>query len=150
MKCKTCGGSGKIIHDHKPGPIVSMGDGSTMQSIGGYSTELCECRKSLPLRDGKASYWVHGPSVSREWKSLCDYLAVSVDLTPELPVSEDNYPLRRTMENAYYPASIYVAITEGDQVLTSDDLRELAKFLVKCADEVDQLDTPLDAANPQQ
>lgn len=140
-ECK-CGGKGSYGYTTPPGPVRPLGDGLTIQQMEGYRTALCECRRNLPPRDGKAAWWTAGAAYSETYKGTCDWFSVTVSLTPELPVSADNYPLRRTRENSYYPASVSIAI-DGDP-LVSSDLRELAAFLVRMADKADEIDVPTD------
>mgnify|MGYP001594987649 CR=1 FL=1 len=61
----------------------------------------------------------------------------------ELPMSEDGYPLIRTVENMYWPtmATIDGNLDGGD--FTSDMLRDLAKWLGEVADEVDRIDAEI-------
>lgn len=136
-ECK-CGGKGSYGVTTPPGPEMPFGDGLTIQQMEGYATHLCVCRLSLPPRDGKAKWWTRGKTHSETFKGTADCLSVTVSIRPELPVSEDNYPLRRTRDNAYYPASLSMEI-DGDPLLSSD-LRDLAAFLVRMADKADEID----------
>lgn len=137
VTCK-CDGSGKIVDrvDHSDEPWRDIGHG--LQIGGGMSitSRLCECRKSLPRREGEARWWTS----EKVWTETVDLPSalreVALDVVCEVPISDDNYPLIRNAENIYYPAMVEV---NGVSFIT-DDIRRLAIALVSCADRADALD----------
>lgn len=133
--CSICNGTGCAKHHAK------NSDGSSES----YWTTPCECRTNLPRREGKAAWWTSDKSYSESITTECEYCTVDICLTPELPISEDNYPLLRTQENCYWPCGIGIE-WEGDSVLLSDDLRALAAFFTKMADKADELNKPVEIA----
>lgn len=140
MTCTHCNDTGEIRHDsHEE---IKSRDGTVTQ-LGSSWTTLCQCRADLPARHGKVSWWTGGKSVTWEYESACEWLCVAVTASPELPVSDDGYPLHRTLDNMHFRTGAHVEITKGDSVLTSDDLRTLAAFLVGCADKIDAMDEPV-------
>lgn len=105
---------------------------------------LCECRRSLPRREGNARYWVSDDPIELTAQAgIYDDASVTIKLTPELPVSEDNYPLLRTEENCYYPPSIEVSSKGRPFFATSDELRVLAKLFTDAADKCDSMCEPV-------
>lgn len=119
-----CNGTGQIGHDFQ----------------GGFTTELCPCRRSLPRRYGRARWWsietVHADSIE-----LDGLHHVGINVTCEVPISEDNYPLHRTAENSHFRVLADIDADDA-RMLTSDNLRELAAWLVTKADRMDELDQP--------
>lgn len=132
MTCATCKGTGKIVTEF-----------ATNCGVSGSSSSLCHCRVGLPRRHGDAYWWTCDTPVVEEW-SPGWWLGATVTITPELPVSADNYPLIRTAANTYgFWPSVTLAI-EGDMVLNPDELRGLAEFLNRMADRVEAIDKPAD------
>ena len=141
--CETCGGDGKLVHrtDHSGEPWRDIGGG--LQIGGGLSitSELCECRKSLPPRDGEARWWTSRTETIAQLQFVMFEEQAVVSLTPEVPVSEDNYVVHRTGENFYYPVSVELRVTSSElRWLFPDEARALAAALVKAADRADELD----------
>lgn len=115
------------------------GTGATFVShANGASTLLCPCRRAMPRQFGEAKWWT---TESRFYGRL-DHPLVEAEasISVELPISEGNVPLHRTRANCYYPAmaSVDIGVITG----TSEALRELAAWLVKLADAVDEADVP--------
>lgn len=123
-----CNGKGSVSQTEH------YGDGG-----GQYVTSLCKCRRDLPRRDGKVRWWSCDTPKVWKWSDSLDWIHVRVTATRELPVSEDNYPLRRTADNAYMCASVHIT-RDGDRFLGSDIVREYARWLLKTADEIDEYD----------
>jgi hypothetical protein len=139
--CKECGGKGKISYrtpaDLEP---VDMGNGTTIQSMGGWSTRACSCVKDLPALDGVATWWdmesIYSEVVGVPIGAAC----IEVDADCEVPRDESGRRLHRTMENAYYPPLIRMVVP-GDVTLHSDSARELAAALIAAADACDKADS---------
>jgi len=134
-----CDGSGKIVDrvDHSDEPWRDIGHG--LQIGGGMSitSRLCDCRKNLERRHGEARWWTSETVWTEEVAlSLKPDTPVTMTVTCEVPISEDNYPLIREGYNVYYPAMIEVNGT----TLLVDDARALAAALTACADKCDELD----------
>lgn len=127
----------------------AMSESEQHADHGQYMTSLCACRRNLPRRDGSVSWWT---CESKTWK-WCDdifgpgkgWQTVVVTASRELPISEDNYPLHRTTANSYMRASISIE-QDGERFLTVDQVRDYANWLLKVVDEIDEYDTPVDAA----
>lgn len=137
-ECTICKGTGKLTHTTE--------DDRSRTSW----TSLCECRRSLPPRRGNAHYWVYGTPKDEEIETGTGF-RFGVRWTPELPVSEDNYPLIRTHENSHFVGSIRLAF-EDSPVLTTDGLREIAAFLTRMAGQIDEWDKLVpdpEPTNPQ-
>jgi hypothetical protein len=73
------------------------------------------------------------------WSDDIGWRSVVVTGTREVPISEDNYPLVRTIENAHMRASVYIE-QDDDWFLTTDHVRDYARWLLKVADEIDAYD----------
>jgi len=138
-----CDGSGRIVdripeseerHDLEPGLQIRV--------IGGYSSRLCSCRKDLPKRDGHAKWWGASEQVFEdtvEFALFNEYATLSVGV--ETCISEDNYLVHRTAENAYYPPIAHLEVSETDLTwLMEDDLRRLAAMLLAAADRCAEID----------
>lgn len=139
--CDKCNDTGKIVNETGPGPVCDVGGGYTIQRTGGSASDLCECRKSLPPRHGKARWW-QCETVYSESMTTCDgFGQVNVTISREVPISEDNYRLHRTVENAYFSCTPTVEIESGP-ALTSGALRDIAAFLIRMAAKTDELDQP--------
>ena len=96
-----------------------------------------------PPREGKAAWWSCEVMKTLEWEASTKLDSVTAVIERERPVSEDNHRLLRTPENAMYPTT---ARLEGDFSsfgLMDVDLRALADWLRKVADEVDRLDSEI-------
>jgi hypothetical protein len=132
MSCDKCNDTGKIVHD-----FVNETGGVT-----GFWTELCTCRRDLPRRYGRAAWWSMDDAISDTHETCAGYVTMTLWSAPELPVSEDNYPLHRTTENSYFRPGVSIQM-EGEDVLTTDDLRALANFMLAFADRVDKRDGPI-------
>lgn len=138
MTCPKCD-NGKTVENLQPGPEIRLQTGGSIQHTGGFITHLCECRKSLPPRHGKAQWWscetIEGGTLDLNLGE------VVVTFSREVPISEDNYLVHRTEENCCYRVTADVQIDLGP-VGTSATLREVAAFLLKMADKCDELDAP--------
>ena len=110
----------------------------------GMVTLPCDCRLSLPKREGKAAWWSLEHVKTMEFSH--PLITVEAVIENELPMSEDNYRLIRTPENAYYPVMVKIERSGEDFALTSDALRQYAKWLNEVADEVDKADLPMPQA----
>lgn len=138
--CAKCGGSGKISYrtlgDLEP---TDMGDGTSIQAMGGWSTRACECVRDLPAIDGKATWWetetIHSAVVA---VPIFDE-AVEITADCEVPRGPDGRRYHRNYENAYYPPLIAVESPEKI-TLHSETARELAQALIAAADACDNAD----------
>lgn len=133
--CPNCNGTGQIRH-HSKDQIGGLAEVTTEW------TTLCECRASLPSRHGKVSWWTYGKPRTVDMTTADGLTDVSLTWTPELPVSADNYPLHRTLDNAHFVGTISIEVDNGP-ALTSDGLREIAAFLVRVADDIEKWDEPV-------
>lgn len=128
-KCPKCNDTGEIVirEQHSHGASIA--------------TNLCECRRGLPRRHGKVSWW-DSEVVYEEKFRVCDGVLLDsrVSISRELPVSADNFPLHRTNDNSRFSNSIAIEI--DCTIAPSDMLREFAAFLLKMADKSDELDQP--------
>lgn len=140
--CPKCGGKGKISY-RTPGDLepTPLGDGTTIQSMGGWGTRACECVRDLPATDGKATWWetetIYSDVVSFPIFSEC----VEIHAICEVPRGDDGRRYHRTAENAYYPALIDAVWPGGEKsTLHADTARELAAVLIAAADACDKAD----------
>ncbi len=138
-----CDGNGKIVDQIAPsGVVVQLGHGLEMHDHGGFSSRLCSCRTSLPKRDGKARWWGASEQVFEdtvEFAMFDEYATLSVGV--ETCISEENYLVHRTAENAYYPCIAHLDLSDSDLTwLLADDLRRLAAMLTAAADRCDEID----------
>lgn len=145
-KCPNgeCDGTGKIV-DHyvgDPDHWVDIGNGLQMGAPSGYSSRLCSCRKSLPKRDGEASWWGASEQIFEDTVGLAlfdEYVTLSVGV--ETCISEDNYLVHRTAENAYYPPIAHLEVSDTDLTwLLPDDLRKLAAMFLAAADKCEAIE----------
>lgn len=127
----NCNGTGRLTYEDQWHP----------DQPAALCSALCECRKNLPRRHGKAAWWLTENVKTLEW-SAATGASASATIDLEVPVSEDNYPLIRTEDNVYFPALANVALDCPSYGMTSDDLRQLAKWLTEVADECDRIDEP--------
>lgn len=142
VQCE-CDGSGRIVDtipesDH----WTSIGNGVSIRNAGGFSSRLCDCRTSLPKRDGHATWWGASETVFEdtvEFALFDEHASISVGV--ETCISEDNYLVHRTAENAYYPCVIHLEMSDTDlSWLLADDIRKLAAMLTAAADKCDEID----------
>lgn len=139
--CDKCNDTGTLRHEIGPiMPPVDMGNGVTLESMGGLMSSLCECRKSLPPRHGKAAWWNTEDRLSETYKTIVsDEIHATVNL--EVPISIDNYRVHRTRDNAYYPAAITLDLPADNVTFhTVEDLRGFAAFLIKIADQAEKIE----------
>lgn len=110
---------------------------------GGSSTKVCECRRNLAPRLGKAHYWtekaVHTAYLTTP-DSLGEFEAL---INVEQPMSADNFPLVRTAENCYFKPTITLEVDSGP-ALTADSLRLVARWLLTIADKAAHLKAMLE------
>lgn len=142
MTCPLCNDKGSVGYEHPE--VAREYEGGTITS-GGYSTELCQCRRDLPRRFGKASWWWCESVAGETMETGGGLGTVSVHFSREIPISEDNYPLHRTADNCYFSVTPRVEVDCGP-AMTADDLRQIAAMFMRMADKCDELDKP--SANP--
>gem|GEM_PF-4734792 len=136
IECARCGDSGKVRteEDHldQQGNVVGHTSG-TLQ---------CECRRDLPPRDGKASWWGSEQTHEEIWQSsIWEDEMVEVSVCAEVPYDENGYRVHRR-GNRYYPTTATLACSESISFLGPDDLRGLAAVLTRAADAIDAVDEP--------
>lgn len=137
MTCK-CDGSGEIVTiTQKEWP---QADGTVIVTSG-HSTSLCECRSSLPPREGKARWWGSRTVYEQTVGIPVDDETVSIEVQTEVPVSADGYPVV-TRGNRYYPTLVNVELDSRSLTLHSNTARELAARLIEAADAADRCDLP--------
>jgi hypothetical protein len=138
-----CDGSGKIV-DRIPESQEwhDFGNGLQIRNGGGYSSRLCSCRRKLPKRDGRATWWGTSEQVfddTVEFALFDEWATLSVGV--ETCISEDNYLVHRTAENAYYPPVAHLEVSDAAlSWLLPDDLRKLAAMLLAAADKCDEIE----------
>lgn len=129
-----CGGTGKIEWHEE----CHVGDVLMSSSLG---SALCPCRKALPERPGTATWWglesVYAATVAVPVHADM----VEIDVSSEVPYSEDNYRVERR-GNRYYPTLIDVELTSTSLTLHSETARELGQKLIAAADAADAIDGP--------
>jgi hypothetical protein len=140
MACAKCDDKGAYGVE-EPEEKRQMADGSTWVFGPTYSTVLCDCRKDVPPRDGKASWWTLESVYDADVVIPIGDESVSVKVSAEVPMSDDNYRLHR-FGNRYYPTLIDVEVSHDKLTLHSDTARELAKALMAAADSADRIDNP--------
>lgn len=139
-----CDGSGEIRYtEREPVDTARHLDhglvAGPMVTTGSY---LCRCRYELPERDGEASWWTSKTVYSADWQAAVFEPTASISVSGEVPVSEDNYILRRTSENFYWPSSVSVEFSDPDMGwLFPEEARELARLLIEAADAAEKYDT---------
>lgn len=140
MGCESCNGTGRQIYrmigDALP---VDMGDGTTMQYMGGSGTRACKCVRDLPAIDGHATWW-ESETIYREVVGVpIGDECVEITADCEIPRGDDGRRYHRTAENAYYPPLIKLDM-ERSATLHSDTAREIAAALIAAADACDKAD----------
>jgi hypothetical protein len=133
MKCPRCDDVGAVVVKQK------------FENGGSITTHLCPCRQGAEPRKGRARWWSIRTASQRVWQSCTGLSAVGIEVTVEVPISEDNWPLIRDAENAYYPAMACID-ADLESLMLAEDLRSLAEALVQTADELDALEASVVAA----
>lgn len=124
----VCGGKGSYIVTER----------TNINTVCGYSTHPCVCRKDLPPREGQARWWTTEEVFSGVAKMLLDPVTVSV--SAEVPMSADNYRLVRR-GNRYYGTFVDLRLDDGrGGMLVPDEARKLAQLLIQAADAADTID----------
>lgn len=131
-RCAKCGDTGSYEKREKESRLMS--DGSTWE-FEAFLTIPCECRRELPPRDGKATWWSLERVYERDVIVGVDTITVAV--RAEVPMSADGYRVHR-YGNRYYPTMIDVE--EWPTLLLPDDVRKLAAVLIEAADVCDRID----------
>lgn len=142
--CSKCGDTGKIGRE-LPEERRELG-GDLVSVIGGYTTDLCECRRKLPKRFGKATWW-HREYLPGEEINLLDRGTVTVRFDRELPLTEDGHPLHRTADNCYFSVSPLIEM-DLPVAMIADDLRQIAALFLRMAERCDELDKPVEPPAP--
>jgi hypothetical protein len=138
-----CDGTGRIQYiDREPeNTRKPLGDGLYAGPSTTHGTLLCECRRALEPRDGEATWWSSKLIYEAEWDALVFEPHAEVSVMAEVPISADNYVLHRTRENAYWPCSVAVDLSDPEMHwLFPDEARELARLLIEAADAADAYD----------
>lgn len=116
-----------------------MGNGTTIQNIGGSGSRPCACVRDLPAIDGKATWWntetIYSAVVGIPIGNEC--MEITADC--EIPLNDAGRRLHRTADNAYYPPLVNVEGL-GRAMLHSDTAREIAAALIAAADACDKAD----------
>lgn len=141
MGCEKCNGTGKIGRNVPADPrVFDVGNGFTMQDMGGYETHACECGADLPPVDGKATWWGLGGIYSKTIGVPVGDESIEVAVRTEVPRREDGRRVHRTQENFYYPTMIDFECSCDKLTLFSETARELAAALIEAADVCDKAD----------
>lgn len=139
--CEKCGGTGvvsyKTLGDAMPRDI---GNGMTVQDMGGSGARPCECVRDLPAIDGEATWWSSESIYSEVVVVPIGNECVEIAATCEIPLNGGGRRLRRTADNAYYPPLVEVQVAQPNMTLHSDTARELAASLIAAADACDKAD----------
>lgn len=136
-----CDGTGRIQVIERDDREVPIGNGLILGMGTSWTTRLCECRKSLAPRDGEARWWSSKTVYSESWASSVHQHSAEITVQAEVPVSEDNYVLKRTPENAYYPVMIDVDLShDWLHALFPDEARALAALLVSAAERAEAIE----------
>ncbi len=138
-----CDGSGEIKYTAREPEDTKkdIGNGYYIGASTTMGTTLCPCRQDLPERDGSARWWSSKSVYSAEWQAVVFEPTAEISVSGEVPISEDNYVLKRTLENAYWPCSVSVEFSDPSMGwLFPDEARELARLLVEAADAADAYD----------
>jgi hypothetical protein len=140
MACEHCNGTGKqtyrFLGDAMP---RDLGNGLSVQDMGGQGTRACKCVRDLPATDGEATWW-ETESIYSEVVTVpigCEAVEISADC--EVPRGPDGRRYHRTPENAYYPPLIRLEM-ECAATLHADTAREIAAALIAAADACDARD----------
>ena len=138
--CGKCGGSGTLTYrtlgDALPTP---MGNGTTVQAMGGFGTRPCECVRDLPAIDGEATWWGSETIFSEVVQVPIFNEAAEVNAECEIPYRGDGRRVHRTAANAYYPPLINVD-TPRSMTFHAEDARKFADALRAAADACDKAD----------
>ena len=141
MTCKICNGTGKVVHHEPPSSDVrDIGNGMTMQCMGGMFTRACACVRDLPPIDGAATWWDMEPVFGGVVAVPVGGEAIEVSVRVEVPRNDAGRRLHRTAENFYYPTLIEM---EGPETVTffPATARELSRVLLAAADACEKADT---------
>lgn len=139
-----CDGSGRIryIEREPEGTAKPLGDGLVAGPAVTHGTYLCKCRYELAEREGEASWWTSKTVYSADWQGAVFEPSAEVSVRGEVPISEDNYVLRRTGKNFYWPCSVSVELSDPSMGwLFPEEARELARLLIEAADAAEAYDT---------
>jgi hypothetical protein len=140
MACDECNGTGKqsyrTIGDALP---TDIGNGLSVQAMGGWGTRACKCVRDLPAIDGQATWWETEVIYSTVVPIPIGNEAAEITADCEIPRGPDGRRYHRTADNAYYPPLIRLEL-ECAATLHSDTAREIAAALVAAADACDKAD----------
>lgn len=138
--CEKCDGTGKLRHttpaDLEP---TDIGNGVTVQGMGGISTRACSCVRDLPAIDGRATWWETESIYSTVVDVPIGCEAVEVQADCEVPRNSEGRRVHRVGENVYYPALVEV-FTPEKLTLHADTARALAGALVAAAEACEKAD----------
>lgn len=148
-ECPKCSGEGRISYvEREPEDTRrELGDGYYTGPVTTYGSRLCECREALPEREGEASWWTTESIYAGEWESEVFRFTASIDVSAEVPISEDNYRVVRR-GNRYWPTTIDLTFANEDGReakigwLWPKEARALAARLIEAADAADAIDKP--------
>ena len=130
--CAKCGGTGKIrygtIGDALP---IDLGNGTTIQAMGGFGTRACECVRDLPAIDGDACWWetedIYSTHITEGVVMGSECIYVSADC--EVPRNDLGRRVHRTARNAYYPPMVRVEVDGGSVTMRVDGAEKLIEAL---------------------
>lgn len=138
--CEKCGGTG-ILAYRIAGTVdkIDLGNGTTIQDMGGHGSRPCPCVADLPAIDGTATWWSSESIYSTVVMVPIGNECCEISADCEIPLNDAGRRLHRTGENAYYPPLVKV-LGLADATLHSDTAREIAAALLAAADACDKAD----------
>lgn len=140
MSCELCNGTGKqvyrMIGDALP---RDLGNGLSIQDMGGSGTRACKCVRDLPAIHGHATWWETETIYSEVVAVPIGNEAVEITADCEVPRGANGRRYHRVGANVYYPPLIRLEM-ECAATLHSDTAREIAAALTAAADACDKAD----------
>lgn len=139
MACNICNGTGKVVHHEPPAPERDLGNGMTVQCMGGSFTRACDCACDLPPIDGEATWWDQETIYSAVVTTAFFDEAIEISCKCEVPRREDGRRVHRTAENFYYGTTVDIEGAEKLQLLP-EEARKFAAALIAAAEACERAD----------